>query len=153
MSLKISLIMNIYNYIFCKMFKSINNTNKIYPEIFTCMYFSILLSVNIYTFLIFSGLKIIKLTVISVFILTLIILYFNYLHFLKRDKYKIIVNKFEETDKIWIIEKLVFLYPQITFCLLFVSLNIDFWRIILLLLAVSITEIISFFKKNKSNFF
>lgn len=145
--------MNIYNYIFCKIFKSIHNTNKIYPEIFTCMYFSILLSINIYTFLIFLGFKITKLTVISVFILTLIILYFNYLHFLKRDKYKIIVDKFEETDKIWIIEKLVFLYPQVTFCLLFISLNIDFWRIILLLLAVSITEIISFLKKNKSNLF
>jgi hypothetical protein len=154
MPLKISLVMNVYDYIFCKMYKSIYKTNKIYPEIFTCMYLSTLLSVNIYTLLLFLMFPITKVTVITICGVSIFILSINYLHFLKRDKYKVILNKCEELDKAWIAEKLAFLYPQITFCLLFVSLNVDFWRIVLLLLllfAISITEIISFFKGNKNS--
>lgn len=151
MPLKISLVMNVYDYIFCEMYKYINKTNKIYPEIFTCIYLSTLLSVNIYTLLLLLTFPITKATVITMCGVSIFILSINYFHFLKRDKYKLIINKCVELDKACIANKIAFLYPQITFCLLFVFLNVDFWRIVLLILALSITEIISFFKGNKDS--
>jgi hypothetical protein len=138
--------MYLYDYIFFKIYESIGRINKIRPEMYAISYLTILLSINLFTSLIFLGILTNQIIVLFLIICSIFIFTINNNIFLKNNKYIHIVNNFKKAKRSWFIDKLVYLYPQISFMLFSMSLDFDFLDIIILLVGVSIVDIVFYFK-------
>ncbi|MNQ86236.1 hypothetical protein D3C85_1014240 [compost metagenome] len=141
--------MNVFNYVFYKMYKSTAKVNNLYPEIPTIIFLSALLFLNIVSVLLIFNVSIKQISLNGIYLIITIILLFNFFYFLKNDKYKEILHEFDSKKKILFLDVLIFIYPFITFFVCFKLLKMPNGTISFTLIGLLVIEIIGLFCEKK----
>ena len=139
--------MNLYNYTFYKIYKSISRVNNYSPEISATIWLSILIGMNIMSTLLYLKFKLEQISLNSIYIALTIIYIFNFLFFIKNKKYIKIIKQFDSENNKTIFNYLILFYPFISFYLMFKTLKIDNTDTFIMLSILLIIEI--YFHLNK----
>ncbi|WP_456315076.1 hypothetical protein [Pseudomonas shirazensis] len=141
--------MNIFNYVFYKLYKSTSKVNDLYPEIATVVFLSALLFLNIGSLLLIFNFSIEKIGINGIYLIITIILCFNLYYFLKNDKYKRIVSEYDSKKSVLLLDILIFLYPFVSFFVCFKLLRMTNKQIGFTLIGLLLIEIYGYFSKKK----
>ena len=139
-------MIKIYNYLFYRLNKSTASVNKFHPEVATIIFLSALLALNVFTVLVFFNVSFEVLTRNKMYIILTVILLFNFQYFLKR--YEQINSEFENYKVLKVIDYLIFLYPFISFFLLFRILEVNNTITLIALGILLLVEIYAYFDKH-----
>lgn len=141
--------MNIFNYVFYKMYKSTSKVNDLFPEIPTIIFLSVLIFLNIGSVLLIFNISIEDIGLNGIYLIVSIILFFNLYYFLKNDKYKMIIDEFDSKKKYFFLDVLIFIYPFISFFICFKLLKMTNGQISFTLIGLLIIEIFGYFNKKQ----
>lgn len=139
--------MNIYNYVFYKIYKSTSQVNELYPEIATIIFISVMLFLNIFSGLLVFDIAIEKIGLNRIYLLLTIVLGFNFYYFLKNDKYKMIVDEYDKKSTNNFLDIIIFLYPFISFYTSFRLLKMSDNNIYFTLIGLLLVEIYAYYNK------
>lgn len=132
------------------MYKSTSKVNDLFPEIATIIFLSALFFLNIATILLFFGISVENVGLNGIYLIITIILGFNLYYFLKNDKYKMIIDKYDSLKNKKIVDILIFAYPFMSFFLCFKLLKMSNNQIAITLTGLLLVEVYSYYNpKNK----
>lgn len=136
------MIAKYYDLLFYRMYKVTYRTNKSITEWSTIIWMSVLLSLNVFSLLIYFDFPIAKLKRIGFMAIPLLIIILNYLCFLYKNRYLKILDEFDKSGKAYfLVDVFSFLYALFSFVVLFKLLNAKdehIYIVVFLLCAVSL---------------
>ena len=141
--------MNVFNYVFYRMYKSTSKVNDLYPEIPTIIFLSALMFLNLGSILLILDVSIENIGLNGIYLITTIILFLNLYYFLKNDKYKEIILEYDSKKKLLFLDVLIFIYPFISFYVCFKLLKMTNNQIGFTLIGLLLIEIFGYFSKKK----
>lgn len=129
--------MNIYNYIYFKLYRNTSRVNKFCTKESTVIFFSVLLTCNILTLGYFFGNdRIINISKAAF----IIIVIFNYWYFILNKNTKALSKNYSKLNVNKIFSFFIFLYPALSFVTLFIMLNMSIFLIVLFLAIYFLME-------------
>ena len=141
--------MNFYNYIFYSIYKPIEKVNKLSPEIPAVIFLSVLQFVNIYSVILVLNLLPNTIELNWFYIALALILLFNYFYFLRNEKWEKIINYYATRKNNKILDFLVFVYPFLSFYIVFKLLEFNDTTIFIFLTILLIIELYHYFDLDK----
>jgi hypothetical protein len=141
--------MNIFNYVFYKIYKSTSKVNDLFPEIATIIFLSALFFLNISSVILLFDVSIENIGLNGIYLIITIILGFNLYYFLKNNKFKKIVEEFDSKKNILLLDILIFIYPFISFFLCFKLLKMSSGQIGFTLIVLLLVEIYAHYNQKK----
>ncbi len=151
MSLKIQIDMNLYNYIFYRIYKTTSRINNIFPEFSTSIYLSILIFINILSIILFMEIPLDRIGLNNIYIGLTIIYVVNHLYFINKNRYKKIVENFDKKENSFFLNLLILIYPYVSFFLLFKTLKIDNISTFVTIGILILIDIIALFSSNSDD--
>tara|TARA_R110002111_G_scaffold85992_1_gene134733 strand:+ start:282 stop:716 length:435 start_codon:yes stop_codon:yes gene_type:complete len=140
----------IYDYVFYSVYKNTSITNKSIPDWSTIIAISILLAINIFSFLIYVKYDIESIGEKGFGAIPLILTGINYLYFLKNKRYQNILNRFKNQKNKLFWDSIVLTYACVSVFILFYFLEIGLETTLFVTGFIALTGIIPYlFKKKK----
>ncbi|MET3028391.1 hypothetical protein ABXT06_17050 [Flavobacterium sp. UW10123] len=141
--------MNVYDYIFYRMYKSTAKVNDLYPEIPTIIFLSVMIFLNLGSIMLVADDSLEDITLNGIYFIGTVIMFSNFYYFLKNDKYKGIIEEFDSKKRVVLLDILIFIYPFASFFVCFKLLKMPNGPISFTLIGLLLIEIISFFCEKK----
>ena len=143
--------MNLYDYVFYRIYKSLNISNKSIPEWSTTFTISTVIFFNLFSLFIFLDYSIKSLGEPKFKVLTASILIFHYFYFLFKNRYLRIIDKFEKSKfkKNIYHDIIVVVYICLSIFVFFDFLKIEILNSLILIGLILISSIYSFMKIKK----
>ena len=143
--------MNLYNYIFYRIYKTISRINNVFPEFSTSIYLSILIFINILSIILFIEIPLDKIGLNNIYFGLTIIYVVNHLYFIKKNRYIKIVENFDKKENSLFLNILILIYPYLSFFLLFKTLKIDNTSTFVTVGVLILIDVIALFSSNSAD--
>ncbi len=117
--------MNLYNYIFYRIYRTTSRVNNIFPEFSTSIYLSILIFINILSIILLLKIPLERIGLNAIYAGLTIIYVVNHMYFIKNNRYKKIIEQFDKKKGVIFLNVMILIYPYLSFFFLFKILKID----------------------------
>lgn len=117
--------MNIYNYTYYRIYRSISRINNLFPAFSTSVYLSILIFINLTSILLLLKIPLDKIGLNALYLGLTGVYVLNYIYIIKKNRYKEILEKFDKEENNIFLNLIIYIYPFLSFFIFFKTLEID----------------------------